>query len=236
MRNLAAYSVHLFTASGIVFGFLALAATVEGDRFGAFVFLAISLFIDGIDGTMARAARVKTVTPHVDGTTLDNVIDYFTYVAVPALMVWHWELVPAGWGLAAGAAMMLASCYTYANANMKTTDSYFVGFPALWNGVVLYLILFGAGPWVALGVIAICVVLSFVPTAYIHPLRVTTLRPVSIAMTVVWTVALFWLIFTVLAMGQTLWSAPAPATALIVATLYFGAISLWRSFKKPSMA
>ena len=94
MRILAAYGVHLFTASGIIFAFLAMAATVEGDRFLAFLYLAIALFIDGIDGTLARAARVKDLTPNVDGTTLDNVIDYVTYVAIPALMVWHWGLVP----------------------------------------------------------------------------------------------------------------------------------------------
>ena len=101
MRSLMAYGVHLFTASGIIFAFLALAATVEGARFLAFVYLAIALFIDGIDGTLARAAQVKTRTPNVDGVTLDNVIDYVTYVTIPALMVWHWDLVPTGWGVAA---------------------------------------------------------------------------------------------------------------------------------------
>ena len=84
----AAWAVHAFTASGIVLGFLALVAILEGDRIAAFLWLGLALFVDGIDGTLARRARVREVTPQFDGTTLDNVIDYFTYVVVPAMMIY----------------------------------------------------------------------------------------------------------------------------------------------------
>ncbi len=47
-----------------------------------FMWLGLALFVDGIDGTLARKARVLEYTPNVDGRTLDNVIDFFTYVAV----------------------------------------------------------------------------------------------------------------------------------------------------------
>ena len=236
MHIFLAYSVHLFTASGIVFGFLAMTATVQDQKFTAFLMLGIALIIDGIDGALARAAKVKTILPHMDGTTLDNVIDYVTYVAIPALMVWHWGLVPEGWGLGTGAAMMLASCYTYANANMKTKDAYFVGFPAIWNCVVLYLLIFSAGPIISLAVLIVCFVLSFVPTAYIHPLRVKTLLPVSLIMTLIWAVSSSLLIWEVLARGHSIWDRPVWAGLLTISTLYFGAISLWRSFKNPNNA
>lgn len=229
MRTLAAYGVHVFTASGIIFGFLALIAVVEEQRFTAFLMLGIALFIDGIDGTFARWVGVKERTPHIDGVTLDNVIDYVTYVAIPALMVWHWSLVPDGWGVIVGAGMMLASCYTYANANIKTEDSYFVGFPAIWNCVVLYLLILGARPIMSLTVLATCFILSFIPSTYIHPLRVKLLRPVSIVATVLWTLAVCALTWFVLAKGQAASAQPIWLALLVITTLYFGAISLYRS-------
>ena len=112
----AAYAVHAFTASGIVLGFLALLAILEGDLLAVFLWLGLALFVDGIDGTLARKARVSEVTPNFDGTTLDNVIDYFNYVAVPAMMIYWFGFVPEGWATVAAAAIMAVSCYTFANA------------------------------------------------------------------------------------------------------------------------
>lgn len=182
----AAWAVHAFTASGIVLGFLALVAILEGDRIAAFLWLGLALFVDGIDGTLARRARVREVTPQFDGATLDNVIDYFTYVVVPAMMVYWFDLVPAGWETATAAGIMAVSLYTFANAGMKTSDYYFAGFPALWNLVVLYFHIMQSDPWVNLAVIAICGVLTFVPWKYVHPLRVRDWRAVTIPMTVLW--------------------------------------------------
>ena len=231
IRTWAAYGVHLFTATGVVFGFLALMATVEDRMFMAFVYLGVALLIDGIDGTFARWVRVKEVTPHVDGASLDNVIDFFTYAIIPAAMVWFWDLVPEGWGTAAGAAILLASCATYANANMKTADGYFVGFPAIWNVVVLYLVIFGAGPTATLVTIAICFILSFVPTAYVHPFRVRTLMPLTIVATILWSLSASVLTWTVLAKSMTAAEQPLWQALLILSSLYFAGISLWRSFK-----
>jgi phosphatidylcholine synthase len=182
----AAWAVHAFTASGIVLGFLALVAILEGDRIAAFLWLGLALFVDGIDGTLARRARVSEVTPQFDGATLDNVIDYFTYVVVPAMMVYWFDLVPAGWETATAAGIMAVSLYTFANAGMKTSDYYFAGFPALWNLVVLYFHIMQSDPWVNLSVIAICGVLTFVPWKYVHPLRVRDWRAVTIPMTILW--------------------------------------------------
>ena len=182
----AAWAVHAFTASGIVLGFLALVAILEGDRIAAFLWLGLALFVDGIDGTLARRARVREVTPQFDGATLDNVIDYFTYVVVPAMMIYWFDLVPPGWETTTAAGIMAVSLYTFANAGMKTSDYYFAGFPALWNLVVLYFHIMQTDPWVNLTVIAICGVLTFVPWKYVHPLRVRDWRAFTIPMTVLW--------------------------------------------------
>ena len=134
-------------------GFLALVAVLKNDPVAAFMWLGLALFVDGIDGTLARKARVLEYTPNVDGRTLDNVIDFFTYVAVPALMVYWFNMTPVDfifsgqtWSLISAAAIMAVSCYTFANVGMKSDDYYFVGFPALWNVVVLYFFVLQTGP------------------------------------------------------------------------------------------
>lgn len=226
-RRAAAWAVHAFTASGVVLGGLALVATLEGDRVAAFLWLGLALLVDGIDGTLARKARVRDITPQVDGATLDNVIDYFTYVVVPALMIYAFGLVPAGWATWTVGFILAVSCYTFANANVKTSDYYFEGFPALWNLVVLYLFVLQTGPWTNLAVIAACGVLTFVPLKYVHPLRVRTWRVVTVPVTVLWAATSLRLV--------TVDEAPAPADWIFVVWLassaYFVALSLWRSLR-----
>ena len=106
----AAWAVHAFTASGAVLGFLALVAILEGDKIAAFMWLGLALFVDAIDGTLARRIGVTELTPRIDGATLDNVIDYFTYVVVPALMIYWFGVVPPGWEIPAAATIMAVSC------------------------------------------------------------------------------------------------------------------------------
>ena len=137
----AAWAVHAFTASGIVFGFLAMVSLLQGDKVATFLWLGVALFVDGIDGTLARRFRVKEVVPQFDGIILDSVIDFFTYVAVPALMIYWFDLVPPGWETIAAATILAVSTYTFSNVNMKSHDFYFVGFPALWNVAVLYFVI-----------------------------------------------------------------------------------------------
>lgn len=231
-----AWAVHAFTTCGIVLGFLALVAVLKNDAVAAFMWLGLALFVDGIDGTLARKARVLEYTPNVDGRTLDNVIDFFNYVAVPALMVYWFDMVPDAWGLniAAAATIMAVSCYTFANTGMKSDDYYFVGFPALWNVVVLYFYILGTGWVVNLSAIVALSVLTFIPVKFVHPLRVTDWREITIPMTVLWAAMSLSLILSAkdrAAWGTVEWIELA---AWIGASLYFAAISLWRTFfKKP---
>lgn len=236
-----AWAVHAFTTCGIVLGFLALVSVLKNDPVAAFMWLGLALFVDGIDGTLARKARVLEYTPNVDGRTLDNVIDFFTYVAVPALMVYWFDMTPVNlffapqtWSLISAAAIMAVSCYTFANTGMKSGDYYFVGFPALWNVVVLYFFVLGSGPLTNLITVAALCVLTFIPVKFVHPLRVTDWREITIPMTVLW--AALSLSLVLAAKNRDGWGnvETIELTAWIVASVYFAAISLWRSFfKKP---
>ena len=171
-----AWAVHVFTTCGIVAGFLALVEVLNNDPVKAFMWLGIALFVDGIDGSLARKAKVSEYTPNFDGGSLDYVIDFFTYVAVPAVMVYWFEMVPldwifAGstWSLVAAATIMAVSCYTFANVGMKSEDYYFVGFPAIWNVVVLYFYVLDTG-WLVNGItIIILSILTFIPIKFVHP-------------------------------------------------------------------
>lgn len=231
-----AWAVHAFTASGAVLGFLAVVAVLEGDRLAAFLWLGLALFVDGIDGALARKARVREVTPQVDGATLDNVIDYFNYVAVPALMIYWFGMVPTGWEIPVSAAIMGVSTYTFANAGMKTSDYYFVGFPAVWSLVVLYFHVLQTGPWTNLMVLALCAALTFAPLKYVHPFRVRDWRRVTIPVTVLWAATSLRLVLVDGEQGRISDASPLVFWLWVAASLYFAALSVWRSLRPDASA
>jgi phosphatidylcholine synthase len=232
-----AWSVHAFTTFGIVAGFLALVAVLKGDAFTAFVWLGVALFVDGVDGSLARKARVTEYTPNFDGASLDLVIDYFTYVAVPALMIYWFNMVPLNfmfsgstWSLVAAVIIMAVSCYTFANVGMKSSDYYFVGFPALWNVVVLYFYLFDTGPLTNFLTVFILAILTFVPIKFVHPLRVTHWRKITIPMTILWAAMTLSLILAKKFPENFGVVEKVELWVFGLATLYFAWISLWRTF------
>jgi phosphatidylcholine synthase len=187
--RLAAASVHVFTALGAVCGLLAALAAFDGAWERMFAWLGIALVIDGIDGTFARLTRVEERLPRFSGERLDLVVDYVTYVFVPAL-----ALVRAGYlsgtiGLALAAAILLSSLYHFSDLASKGEDYSFVGFPAVWNLVVFYIFALSLPAWATFVIVAACVVLTFVPMHWVHPLRVTFLRPLTLAVTLAWAVA-----------------------------------------------
>ncbi len=232
-----AWSVHAFTTSGIVLGFLALVAVLKNDAVAAFMWLGLALFVDGVDGTLARKARVTEYTPNFDGASLDLVIDIYTYVAVPALMIYWFNMVavphffePSTWSLMAGALIMAVSCYTFANVGMKSSDYYFVGFPAIWNVVVLYFYLFNTGWLVNLITVIVLSILTFVPIKFVHPLRVTHWRSITIPMTVVWALMTLSLVISGRNPDYDDWIYKAQLGIFGLTSLYFAWISLWRTF------
>ena len=194
--KIAAWAVHGFTASGAVLGFLAIISILNNDLVGAFLWLGLALLIDGIDGSLARKIGVLDKTPNIDGSTLDNVIDYLNYVIIPALMIYWFQMVPNGWEIILPAGMFAVSLYTFANINMKTNDYYFSGFPAVWNIVVLYFYILNTHPIINVIIILLLFIFTFIPIKFVHPLRVKKIRNLTIFCTVLWSATTLKLVTT----------------------------------------
>tara|TARA_B100000676_G_scaffold161932_1_gene159326 strand:+ start:432 stop:1130 length:699 start_codon:yes stop_codon:yes gene_type:complete len=195
LSKVPSYFVHIFTALGVVFGFLALIATVDGRIPEAFLWLAFALFVDGVDGTLARAVNVKQNTPEIDGAILDNIIDYLNYVVVPVFIFYSLGMAPEPYLLLSCAAILLVSCFTFTNTNLKTDDFYFSGFPATWNIVILYFYILNSSPYTNLFFVTLFCLLSFVPFKYVHPFRVVEYRKITLAVIVIWMISTTILLF-----------------------------------------
>ena len=167
-----AWAVHLFTASGVVLALFALMAAEEERWLDAFRWLFAALVVDGVDGTFARAARVQERLPRIDGAVLDLIIDYLTYVLIPALIIWRAGMLPEPLAFPLAAAILVSALYVFARRDMKTADGYFRGFPGLWNVVALYFVLLPPAPVVAALIVVAFIVLTFAPVHVPHPFRV----------------------------------------------------------------
>jgi phosphatidylcholine synthase len=183
---LAASFVHVLTASGVTIALLALLAAHQGDWQTMFVWLGLALVVDAVDGPLARHVDVQSALPGFSGERLDLIIDYLTYVVVPAFALTQADLLPEDFRLPAACVILLSSLFHVAHLHSKTEEGYFVGFPAIWNVVLLYLFAFQPRPFLALAIVAVLVLLTFVPILAVHPFRVARLRPLSILVTVVW--------------------------------------------------
>lgn len=191
----SAWLVHLYTASGALFAFLAL-SRIFYDRYReAFVWLALAVIVDATDGVLARRTDVASRLPQFNGAKLDDIVDYLTYVFVPALFVWHALLVPDRWSTVVVGAMLLSSAYGFNRTDAKTTDHFFTGFPSYWNVVVFYLYLAGWAPEVNAGILLVLAALVFVPVRFVHPSRTLVLRGQTLALGALWSVlmiAMLW--------------------------------------------
>jgi phosphatidylcholine synthase len=211
VASAAGFSVHLFTASGGAVAVLALYAAIERNFPACFAWLGLALFIDGIDGTLARAARVQVTAASIDGTVLDLVIDFLTYVLVPTEASFWIGLV-----------VTIASALYFADTRMKTDDLWFRGFPAAWNLIVFYLFVLRP-PWVVSAVILLgATALMFTPIVFVHPLRVVRLRAATIAITFAW------FVLAAAAIVEKLAPPPWISWGLIATAAYFLALPLLR--------
>jgi phosphatidylcholine synthase len=185
-----AWSVHLFTATGAVWGLLAVVAIIQHQWLLAFIYMAVAIAVDGLDGTLARMFKVKGALPGFDGALLDNIVDYLNYVIVPALLLYQAELLPPTWDLVGVALIALSSAYQFCQSDAKTEDNYFKGFPSYWNVVVFYLFFLGLIGWVNLTIIVVLTVLVFVPIKYIYPSRMRSHQRLTLGLTVIWGAAI----------------------------------------------
>src|ERR1044071_3513927 len=219
--SLGAASVHLLTATGAVLALLALRAVEAHDWQMMFVWLGIALIVDAIDGPIARWVGVKIVLPRFSGERLDLIVDYLTYVVVPAFALTEATLLPEGGRLLAAIPILLSSLFHVADVNSKTEEGYFVGFPAIWNIVLLYLFVLEPAPLVSLVIVIFFVALTFVPILAVHPLRVERLRALTCLVTLVWTAA------AAIAVATPFPSPPWLQALLLLSAAYFTGVGLY---------
>lgn len=182
-----ALCVHLLTATGAVFAMLAMLAAVDQDWSLMFLWLVVAFFVDGIDGPLARKYDVKTNAPEFDGVLLDLIIDYLTYVFIPAFALFKSGLLPGWTGWVAIIVITFASALYFADTRMKTKDYSFSGFPGCWN--MLVLVLFAVQPnfFVILLLVAVLAAAMFFPVKFVHPVRTARWRMITLPTALLWT-------------------------------------------------
>jgi phosphatidylcholine synthase len=217
-QRAAAWSVHALTASGAAMGLFALLEAGRGDLRASALWMLAAFAVDSVDGTLARAAHVLERTPSLDGRRLDDLVDYLNYVIVPCFFLaqggfvaWGWTALPA-----------LASAYQFAQADAKTEDHFFLGFPSYWNFVAIYAWLFAPDPSATAAWLVALSVLVFVPIKYLYPTRMTRLAKTMILGAAAFTLLLL----------AACWTRDAALrlrlaqVSLLYPTAYF-ALSLW---------
>ena len=187
-----ALAVHLLTATGAVFAMLAMLAAVDEKWSLMFVWLVVAFFVDGIDGPLARRYDVRKNAPIFDGVLLDLIIDYLTYVFLPAYALFKSGLLPGWTGWIAIIIITFTSAMYFADSRMRTKDYSFSGFPGCWNMVVLVLFALQPSFWVSLGFVALLAAAMFVPVRFVHPMRTQRWRMITIPMALGWTFFAGW--------------------------------------------
>lgn len=190
--RLKALSVHLLTATGAVFAMLAMLAAVDENWSMMFLWLVVAFVVDGVDGPLARHYDVQTNAPQYDGALMDLIIDYLTYVFIPAYALFKSGLLPGWTGWIAIIVITFASVVYFSDTRMKMKDKSFAGFPGCWNMVVIVLFALQPGYWSILLIVCVLSVAMFTPLKFIHPVRTVRWRAVSLPIALGWTFFAGW--------------------------------------------
>ncbi len=190
--RLKALSVHFFTATGAVFAMLAMLAAVEERWPLMFLWLVVAFIVDGIDGPLARHYDVKTNAAEFDGVLMDLIIDYLTYVFIPAYALFKSGLLPGWPGWLVIFVITFTSVVYFADKRMKTRDNSFAGFPGCWNMVVLVLFAISPPHWVSLIIVVLLAIAMFLPLRFVHPVRTERWRALSFPIAIAWTAFAAW--------------------------------------------
>jgi phosphatidylcholine synthase len=197
-RQFLGWCVHFYTALGLVAAAAIAALIIDGrpDSFRrAFLLMVAATLIDATDGTLARRVRIKEVLPGFDGRRLDDLIDFLTYTCLPLLLIARAGLLPHGWEVCL-LLPLLASAYGFCQVSAKTDDGYFLGFPSYWNLVAFYLYtLQPLSVWLALGVVVLLSLLTFVPSRYLYPTQRGRLNRMTNLLGAAWAILLVWILF-----------------------------------------
>ena len=211
LNHWSALFVHLYTAFGAAIAFFGAVAVFESRYRAAFLWMFVATVVDATDGVFARRARVKEVLPGIDGSRLDDIVDYLTFVFLPVLLMYHSGALPGTGGSAIAAAVLISSAFGFAFVDAKTNDHFFTGFPSYWNIVALYLHVAGFGTTVNATILLVLSAMVFWRVRYVYPTRTPALRTLTIVLGAIWTMM-------VLAMILQL---PAVTMPLVVASAFF---------------
>ena len=194
--RLKALSVHLLTATGAVLSMLAMLAAVEGRWNLMFLWLVLALIVDGIDGPLARRYNVGVNWPTYDGVLMDLIIDYMTYVFIPAYALFKSGLLPGWPGWIAIIVIVYGSVIYFSDTRMKTKDKSFAGFPACWNMVVLVLFALQPPHFVTLFIVVALTIAMFTNLKFIHPVRTPRWHYLNLSMALAWVAFAAWAAWT----------------------------------------
>ena len=166
---------------------------------------------------------VERRLPLISGERLDLVVDYTTYVFVPALALLQRGYLTGPLGHVLAAALLLSSLYHFCDLGNKSDDHCFVGFPAIWNIAAFHIFAFDLSQPVTAVVVIVCVALTFVRWRWVHPMRVQAMWPITLSLTALWLIAALWTVMQGL-------PASGWATVIFAITLMWGlGLSLvWR--------
>ncbi len=181
-----AFSVHILTATGAALALMAMLAAGRANWPMMFVWLLIAFMVDGIDGPLARKVDVRRHAPQWNGVLLDLIIDYLTYVIIPAYALVEAELIGHGWSLAAALLICVTGVIYFADTRMKTDDNSFSGFPGCWNMIILVLFSVDIGGWAAMFLIIGVALAQFFNLKFIHPVRTERWYMVSLPVMLAW--------------------------------------------------
>ena len=184
--KVTALFVHLLTATGAVFAMLSMLAAANHQWSLMFLWLVVAFAVDGIDGPLARRFDVKKYAPRFDGVLLDLIIDYLTYVFIPAFALFQSGLLPGWTGWVTIIVITFASAMYFCDGNMKTKDKSFHGFPGCWNMVALVMFAIQPNFWIILTVVIVLAIAMFLPLKFVHPVRTNRWRFISLPITLLW--------------------------------------------------
>ncbi|ADZ70669.1 CDP-alcohol phosphatidyltransferase family protein [Polymorphum gilvum] len=185
----ALFLIHVLTASGAPIALIALLAGARGNWAELFAWLGLALVVDGIDGPLARRFQIAKRLPRWSGASLDFVIDYATYVFLPAFALSASTMLDQPWNWICGGLVVFTGALYFADNGMKTPDGAFKGFPAGWNMVVFGLMVLSPSQGFTIGFVLLCCLFTFLPVRFVHPVRVVRWRPLTLAVTAAWFVA-----------------------------------------------
>ena len=229
-KETKALSVHLFTATGAVFAMLAMLAAADAKWSLMFLWLIVAFFVDGVDGPLARKYDVKTNAARFDGVLLDLIIDYLTYVFIPAFALFKSGLLPGWTGWIAIIIITFASAMYFCDGNMKTKDNSFHGFPGCWNMVVIVLFALSPNFWFILALISLLAISMFLPVKFVHPVRTLRWRAVTLP------IAMAWVVFA----GWAAWVDFHPQSwahwGLVITSIYLATAGLFQQINPASKA